>query len=110
MAKRKHTTVNEAKLAEKARAAKTRRSGEVMRGLSLPETTAGGFPCVKLIGDAHVEVENHRGILELSRNVIRLYTSLGILRIAGEGLEIRNADRNGVLIDGRICLVEYEKC
>ena len=91
------------------RAKNARRQGEALRSLALPETTAKCFPCIKLIGDTHVEIENHKGVLELTRNVIRLRTSLGILRIAGSGLEVRNADRESFLIDGCICAVEYEK-
>lgn len=92
-----------------SRAKSTRRRGKLLRILSLPESTSENFPCIRMIGDAHVEIENHKGVLELTRTVIRLHTCLGILRISGNKLEVRNADRECLLIDGCICSIEYEK-
>ena len=80
-----------------------------MRAMDLPEGTAPRFPCFRLLGDAHLEVENHKGVLEFGDSLVRLYTEIGILRVTGERLEIRNADRESVLIDGVIASVEYEK-
>ena len=85
-----------------------RRGGEFYRRLDLPESSARGFPCLRLSGDAHLEVENYSGVLELTAKRIRLYTPLGILRILGSGLEIRCADMEGLLIDGQIASVAFE--
>ena len=109
MAKRKSKREDPEKRFSEKRGKSARRRGELLRSFSLPESTSGSFPCVKLIGDAHIEIENHKGILELTQNLIRLHTVLGILRISGSGLEIRNADRECLLIDGCICGVVYEK-
>lgn len=79
-----------------------------MRMMDLPEETSRRFPCLRLSGNERLEVENHRGVLELTRTRIRLYTSLGILRVSGNCLEMRECGRETALIDGRICAVEYE--
>ena len=85
-----------------------RLGGEAMRAAHLPETTAGGFPRVTLLADLHAEIENHMGVLELAERVIRLKTAIGILRIEGERLEIRSAERESMLIDGKIVSVCFE--
>lgn len=109
MVKRRSQQEHSDKRCKESRAKRTRRSGELLRSLSLPESTSESFPCIKLIGDAHVEIENHKGVLELTQNAIRLYTRLGILRVTGSLLEVRNADHESLLIDGCICGIEYEK-
>ena len=88
---------------------RAKRAGELYRSLDLPETIARGLPCIRLFGDAHLEIENYTGVLELRDALIRVYTAIGILRISGKNLQIRDADRENMLIDGRIIAVEYEK-
>lgn len=86
-----------------------RREAALIRSLDISDSAARMLPCVSLYGDDHVAIENHGGILEVKRSVIRLYTALGVLRISGSELEIRNADRENMLIHGRISAIEYEK-
>lgn len=85
-----------------------RRGGEVYRALDLPEKAYSRFPCAEIAGDSQIYVENHCGVLEVGCEKVRLYTELGIMRIEGSGLNIRNADKKSVLIDGRIDAVYYE--
>ncbi|GEM_PF-262835 len=85
-----------------------RRRGELMRIADLPETSAASVPCLRLAGDEVLEIENYRGVLELTDSVIRLYTGLGILRITGKCLMIRNADGDKLLAEGRICSILFE--
>lgn len=101
---KKEQTVN--KDARKAEAA--RRNGEALRALALPEVQSIKYPCVTLLADRHLEVENHLGVLEIGCDTVRLKTALGILRIEGEALEIRRAEMLSVLIDGKIRSICYE--
>lgn len=80
----------------------------VLSRLDLPEDASGAEPCVRMFGTSSLWVENHRGVLELGRKTIRLYTSIGVLRITGEELDVRLADRETVRCDGLIKSVEYE--
>lgn len=84
-------------------------AGELMRLTRLPESTAKAFPCAALLADAHLELENHLGILEFGEKLIRIHTAIGIFRVEGEGLEIRNAEQSKLLIDGKIRSIGYEK-
>lgn len=76
--------------------------------LDLPEDSTGAVPCLRMMGRDHLLVENHRGVLEFGSRTVRLYTSIGILKISGEMLSIRLADRESVVCDGKIDCIEFE--
>lgn len=90
-------------------AALARRGGEAFRAVSLPEAQSPRYPCVTLLADMHVEIENHCGVLEIGDNTVRIKTALGVLRVAGKALKIRCAESSSMLIDGCIDSVCYEK-
>ena len=66
------------------------------------------IPCIRLTGKNHAEIENHKGVLEFGSSLIRIYTTLGILKLSGEDLEMRLADRETLVCDGKIRMIEYE--
>lgn len=74
----------------------------------IPEDAFFTEPYVRMYGANKLWVENHKGVLELGRRTIRLYTSLGVLRITGEELDVLLADRETVHCEGIIKSVEYE--
>lgn len=83
--------------------------GEALRGISLPETASIKYPCVQLLANRHAEVENYQSVLEIGDTAVRLITQVGILRIEGSDLMIRNAEALCVLIDGNIRSIVYEE-
>lgn len=85
-----------------------RRRGQLLRLVDLPETTSSSVPCLRLRGDALLEIENYSGVLELTDCLIRLYTGLGILRIEGKCMLIRRADGEKLLVEGRIGSILFE--
>ena len=90
-------------------AASARRGGEAFRAAALPEAQAPRYPCITLLADMHIEIENHCGVLEIGDDTVRIKTALGVLRIAGKALKIRCAESSSMLIDGCIDSVCYEK-
>ena len=83
-------------------------TSRMLSRFDLPEEASGAEPCVRLFGTSSLYVENHRGVLELGRKTLRLYTSVGVLRITGEELDVKLADRETVSCTGFIKSVEYE--
>lgn len=75
----------------------------------MPEESSGSVPCIRLLGRKRVSVENHRGVLELSDELIRIYTEPGILRIEGKELYIESIEREWLVCKGKIDAVGYEK-
>lgn len=72
------------------------------RFLELPRELVMDLPRVTLLGDMQVIVENHRGIIEYTRERVRISTSLGELVISGTDLALRTIFPDEIAVDGRI--------
>ena len=70
--------------------------------LELPKDLVLNFPRITLLGNVQLIIENHRGIMEYTKERIRISTSLGELVIDGEGLVLRNIFPDEIAIDGKI--------
>lgn len=66
------------------------------------------LPCVRWWGQGRLEVENHKGVLELGTEKVRLYTLLGVIKITGKNIAICHADKETVVCKGCIKNVCYE--
>lgn len=87
----------------------TRRKGVLARGaeaLELPMDVLGNQARITLAGDGCALIENHRGILEVSDQSVRLLTRQGVLRILGEGLELCQVRPDALKVEGNIFVLE----
>lgn len=74
--------------------------------LELPKELVMGLPRITILGDIQVVVENHRGIIEYTTELVRIGTSIGELRLTGAGLALRTILPEEIAIDGKIRSVE----
>lgn len=70
--------------------------------LELPKDLLMNLPRITLLGDMQLHIENHRGIMEYTKEKIRIRTSLGEMVIIGEGLVLRNIFPDEIAVDGKI--------
>lgn len=70
--------------------------------LELPKDLMLDLPRITLLGNLQLIIENHRGIIEYTKERIRISTSLGELLIDGEGLILRNIFPDEIAVDGKI--------
>lgn len=91
-----------------ARAGKTGRTENIYLRLDPEGRIFDYTPLIRLTGQSHAEIERHKGVLEFGNEVVRIYTALGIVKLTGENLKIRLADRETVVCDGKIRIIEYE--
>ncbi len=71
----------------------------------LPKEIVLNYPKLTLIGEGELEVENYKGIIEYSQNRIRLNTFLYVLKIEGEGLELKYVTDECISIRGKITAI-----
>jgi len=86
-------------------AAKPRREGLLERAaglFDLPADVIAGLPKIELVGDKELRIENHRGILAYGGEEIHVSGGPFVIRIQGEGLELRAMTGLELLITGRI--------
>ena len=84
---------------------KTRRPGLLVRTadfLDLPADEVAGLPRLELVGDREVRISNHGGILAYGNEEIHVSGGSFLLRIVGEGLELRAMTGLELLITGKI--------
>ncbi len=73
----------------------------------IPEDVLMGWPKVVLYGTQRLLVEQHRGVLSYEETAVRLRTSLGILTVEGEGLQITHYGPMDAVVTGRIARIFY---
>lgn len=73
----------------------------------MPGEVVLDLPRLAVTGNAEILVENHRGIIEYTSDVIRMNTTRGELAISGMRLAIRFITREEIKIYGRIRGIEF---
>ena len=74
----------------------------------LPGDVVAGLPRVELIGNRELRMENHKGILAYGREEILVSGGKLIVRVKGEGLELKAMNGSELLITGTVASVELE--
>ena len=84
---------------------KRRKSGileKTAQVFNLPADAVAGLPRLELVGDGELRIENHQGILAYGPEEIHISGGAFLIKIAGEGLELRAMTALELLITGRI--------
>ena len=80
----------------------------VSEKLSLPAEAIGEIALTELRGKRSVHIENHRGILEYSDDLIKISVKRGAISVIGGNLRIVCMNRKCVEIRGSIRALELE--
>ena len=67
------------------------------------------LPRITMIGDIHVYIENHQGIVRFTSNEIILNISNGYLNIKGSELVIKMLLTSEILIEGKLTALEMDQ-
>lgn len=76
--------------------------------LDLPQDILFDLPRLTLIGSRQLYIENHRGVLDFSPDVIVLALSQGRLRVEGQQLVIKSILPEEVCVEGHITNIRME--
>lgn len=77
------------------------------RALELPPDVLAGSVRIEMSGNREAVVDGCRGVLEYSRESIRLSTGDMKIHFVGRGLELRNLRRDCAIVDGYIISVDF---
>lgn len=72
----------------------------------LPSDATAGLPRLELLGDRHLRMENHRGILAYGSEEIHISGGKLLVKVAGAHLELRAMNPEELLITGEITAIE----
>lgn len=76
------------------------------RAFDLPADALAGQPRIELIGKEELRMEGHRGILAYGPEEIHISGGKLVVRVKGQGLELRAMNPTELLITGEISAVE----
>jgi len=74
--------------------------------LELPLDIALDLPKIIITGNLRVDITNHKGIIEYREDIIRINSNIGIIKVQGEAMEIKNILIEEISINGNIESVE----
>ncbi len=75
--------------------------------MDLPEDVMMDLPRITMIGQIHVYIENHRGLLVFTDRELRLLLKQGQLLIKGKSFVIKTILPEEILLEGKIDQVIY---
>ncbi len=75
--------------------------------MDLPIEVIKNLPCVYMKGNDEIMIENYKGIIEYNEDAIKLNTKLGIAKVHGKKLNLKQITSDFVTIDGFIEKFEY---
>lgn len=70
--------------------------------LDMPRDVIYNLPLLTLIGDSEIHIENHKGIIEYGSEILRLNTNIGIIKIYGKNITIKEISKEEIMINGEI--------
>ncbi|WP_027355547.1 sporulation protein YqfC [Desulfofundulus thermocisternus] len=76
--------------------------------LEIPNDVMLNLPRVVLMGNLQAFIENHRGILEYTPQIVRIGIEEGELEITGENLILRNILPDEICVEGMIKNVTFK--
>lgn len=78
----------------------------ISEALELPIDIMMDLPRLTVIGNVEASLLNHKGIIEYTKETIRVNTKSGVFKITGEDLEIKTILSEEIIIVGLIKAVE----
>lgn len=73
----------------------------------LPKEITLNLPKISMIGNNQMLVENHKGIIEYTPQRIRVNSTVGLIRVQGSDLKLRNIATDDIMITGTMKIIEF---
>ncbi|NLM11423.1 MAG: sporulation protein YqfC [Clostridiaceae bacterium] len=80
---------------------------KVAKMLEIPEEVVSDRPKITTVGRKEVFVENYRGIIEFTNEIVRINSNYGIITISGKNMKIREITNEDIIIIGDIDNIDY---
>ena len=73
----------------------------------LPKDIVMDLPKISVIGNIQVIISNHKGIIEYSKEILRINTNSGIIKITGSEMYLRTILTEEIIVAGIIDKIEF---
>ncbi|NLY78080.1 MAG: sporulation protein YqfC [Tissierellia bacterium] len=78
----------------------------ISEALELPKDLILDLPKIVMIGNIQINISNHKGIVEYTQEVLRVNSSIGIIKISGSDMELKTILSEEIIVKGNIEKVE----
>ncbi len=75
---------------------------------NIPKDVTQGLPYLSIHGNSEIYIENYIGIMEYTREIIRIQTKIGRIQITGKCLHIEYYSNDEMKIKGYISKIELQ--
>ena len=75
--------------------------------LELPKEIVLNMPKLTMLGNGDLIIENYKGIVEYDKDVVRVNTTAGIIRVKGVGIYIKEITAENIMIYGNSLSLEF---
>jgi sporulation protein YqfC len=72
----------------------------------LPKDIVLDLPKIIMVGGNQILVENHKGIIEYTPDRIRINSSIGVIRVLGANMMLKNIGQDDIMVTGTIKTIE----
>lgn len=79
----------------------------LIKYLALPSDIVLGLPRITIVGDIHVYIENHQGLITYSDTELKLKSNKGYIRITGSSFVLKMMLPEEILLEGMIKEVKF---
>ena len=76
--------------------------------LEIPRELISDVPKITLTGRDNLLIENYKSLVEYEKDIIRINTSEGLLKLEGGELDIKTVTDEMMEISGKITSISYE--
>ncbi len=94
---------------EKQKEPKANIKEKVTELLELPKEIVLNVPKLTMIGNSNLIIENYKGIIEYDDRRVRVNTGIGVIKLTGERMVIKEITSEDIMIDGEIQSMEFLK-
>ena len=79
----------------------------VAETLELPKEIVLNMPRLTMVGNNDLVIENYKGIIEYEDGRVRINTGIGVVKITGDRLLIKEITSEDIIISGVILSLEF---
>lgn len=73
-----------------------------------PADVVLGTPSIEVFGKSEIRIENYRGLIEYTDQLVRIETKIGQIRIHGKHLQVDYYTNDDMKVTGVINNIEYQ--
>ncbi len=73
----------------------------------LPREIMLNLPKISMVGNNQLLVENHKGVIEYTPQRIRVNSTVGVIRMQGVDMKLKNIAVDDIIITGEIKMIEF---